>query len=69
MTAEDKIKKYEALLHDIQLNAEVVMNQERVKKLISNICKWSYAHRVGNGELTELEQEATIQRAFDNLLK
>jgi len=64
-----KVKQYENLLHAIQLHAEVAMNHQRVAKLVENICKWSYAHRVGNGEYSDEEQERIIKRAFDNLLE
>lgn len=66
-TTRDKIKTYEGLLHDIQMYAEVVLNGEAVKKLIHNICSWSYAHRAGNGEFSEDEQERMITKAFLNL--
>ena len=63
----EKVQVYEGLLHDIQLNAEVAMNRDRMKNIISAICDWSYAHRVGNGELTEKEQARVVRRAFDKL--
>jgi len=68
-TDKEKVLQYERLLHAIQLNAEVAMDAARVGQLIQNICRWSYAHRVGNGELSDAEQDAVIRKAFDNLLK
>ena len=68
-TAEQKIEMYEQLLHQIQMYAEVSMNPDKVGKLINNICNWSYAHRRGNGEPSEEEQQAMIDRAFDRLLE
>ena len=68
-TPEEKIRVYEDLLHAIQLNAEVAMNSDNVGKLILNICRWSYAHRCGNGELTDEQQEELIDKAFDRLLE
>lgn len=65
---EEKIGVYESLLHKIQLNAEVVLNHENVSRLIYNICRWSYAHRVGNGEIPDEEQQKRIDAAFSNLL-
>jgi hypothetical protein len=64
---EEKIKKYEDLLHLIQLNYSVTMNSKNVRKLLNNIDAWSYAHRRGNGELTEEEQQEQIDKAFDEL--
>lgn len=69
MTKNEKIKKYEEILHTIQLYAEVTMDEKRLQKLISNICCWSYAHRVGDGFLSESEQEELIERQFDKLLE
>ena len=64
----EKVDVYEQLLHRIQMNAEVVMDHEIVGDLIKNICRWSYAHRCGNGENSEAEQDAIVRRAFDRLL-
>lgn len=61
---KEKIATYEALLHDIQLCAEVAMNDERLRQLIGNICRWSYSHRVGNGMLSEERQQELIDNAF-----
>lgn len=66
-TLEEKVRMYESLLHSIQLHAEVCMNDDVTRQLIQNICSWSYAHRRGNGEPTEEEQQAMIDKAFDKL--
>ena len=67
-TLEEKVLRYERLLHQIQMCSEVCLNAEKVGNLIRNICRWSYAHRSGNGEISEEEQQARIDRAFDRLL-
>lgn len=64
----EKVEVYEALLHKIQLNAEVTMNHDRMRILIGNICAWSYAHRCGNGEISEDERTCRIKFQFDRLL-
>jgi hypothetical protein len=66
-TQSEKIVKYELFLHLLQLHAEVAMDHRRVQKLIARACRWSYAHRQGNGELSETEQNALIDAAFDKL--
>ena len=66
---EEKIRVYEALLHRIQLYAEVSMDNVGVSKLISNICRWSYAHRMGNGTFTEENQNEYIEQEFRKLLE
>lgn len=59
---KQKVRKYEDFLHAINY-AMVTCNQERVRKLCQNAFDWSYAHRVGNGEYTDEEQDAIVQRA------
>jgi hypothetical protein len=66
-TQDEKIIKYEMFLHCLQMYAEVTLDHERVKKLIARACTWSYAHRQGNGELSEAEQCELIDAAFDKL--
>ena len=64
----EKVVMYETLLHKIQLHAQVTMNSEAVHDLIGNICNWSYAHRCGNGEHSDEEQDALVRSAFLKLL-
>jgi hypothetical protein len=66
-TQSEKIQKYEQLLHKIQLFASVTMDAKQLNQLIGNICQWSYAHRQGNGALSEREQKKIIKAAFDKL--
>jgi hypothetical protein len=62
-TAEEKIKQYEEFLHNINLMM-IFGSNERIKKLLENADNWSYAHRAGNGELSEEDQQEYINRAF-----
>lgn len=64
----EKVQVYELMMHKIQMNAAVIMDHEVVGDFINNICRWSYAHRQGNGELSEAEQDNLIRQAFDRLL-
>lgn len=66
VTLQAKVRKYEEFLHAINM-AQVACNRERMHKLIDNAFNWSYAHRVGNGEYTDEEQDAIVQRAFERL--
>jgi hypothetical protein len=63
--AEDKVCVYETLLHRIQLAQEVTMDANRVVELIDQICAWSRAHRVGNGEYSDEEQNTLIKKAYE----
>lgn len=66
-TLEEKVAVYEHVFHQIQMYREVVMSHEKVVELLNIIGNWSYAHRCGNGELTDEEQQAGIDRQFDRL--
>lgn len=59
----EKIELYERFLHKI--NAFVtICDHEGVKEMVSNADAWSYAHRKGNGELTDEQQQDIINKAF-----
>lgn len=61
-----KVQKYEEFLHAINY-AMTAGNHERVRKLVDNAFRWSYAHRAGNGEYTDEEQDAMVARAMEKL--
>lgn len=61
-----KIEVYEGLLKDLARNVDF-HNDKNVSDLLRNISRWSYAHRCGNGELTEEEQYDTIVKEFHRL--
>ncbi len=63
---EEKVKQYEDFLHNINMML-VSGSIKGVQKLIDHADSWSYSHRVGNGELTEEQQQELINRAFWNL--
>ena len=67
ITDKEKVRKYENLLHKLQMFYSVSMDSSRVKKLLENISAWSYAHRVGNGMLSDEEQQERIDEAFHRL--
>lgn len=64
---EEKVRVYEALLHDLQLHSEVTLNHNAVVEILKNVCSWSYAHRSGNGELSDEEIQERIDNAFEKL--
>jgi hypothetical protein len=66
-TLKQKVEKYEQLLHYIQACHDVIMDYDRLGQLIRNICDWSYAHRRGNGTLTQRQQNKLINEAFNHL--
>jgi len=63
-TMREKIAVYESILHDLHCAACVSMSKERTGKLLDAISSWSYAHRQGNGELSDKEQQGIIDKAF-----
>ncbi len=68
-TLKRKVEVYERLLHNIQLHYAVTCNNEELKKLLEKISTWSYAHRCGNGEYSDNEQQEYINRCFEKLDK
>lgn len=63
---KEKIAVYESMFHALHF-AQVAMNPERVGRLLDSISAWSYAHRQGNGELTDEEQQELIEQAFKRM--
>ena len=62
-TLKQKVEMYEKFFHDIQMystSGQVGL----IQILINNACDWSYAHRVGNGELSEKQQNNIIAKKF-----
>jgi len=66
-TKDEKIATYERYLHALSIMCTCVDNFG-VKELVTNADIWSYAHRVGNGELSDEEQQQAIDNAFWKLL-
>ena len=66
-SSKEKLEVYEKVLHQIQMFADVTMNEKKIKALIGLICSWSYAHRSGNGKNTDEEQQAMIDQFFQKL--
>ena len=59
----EKITMYESFLHKI--NSFIVScNNDGIKELVENADDWSYAFRIGNGELSDREQQKVINNAF-----
>ncbi|MNX57171.1 hypothetical protein D3C86_879820 [compost metagenome] len=69
ITDKEKVEVYEALMHSIQMHSAVTMNSEGFGKLIDLVNSWSYAHRQGNGELSNEDQQELIDRAFNRIKK
>jgi len=69
-TQKQKIQKYESLLHEMNLcfvffdDKIIPIDKNRLGKLLDNVDKWSYAHRVGNGEISDKKQQELINDRF-----
>lgn len=62
-TLKQKVAQYEEFLHKI--NTMIICGDNKgLQKLIDNADSWSYAHRVGNGEYSEKEQQQIINKNF-----
>ena len=67
-TLKQKVETYERVLHDLQMHYEVTGNDAQLRYRLDKISNWSYAHRVGNGALTERQQKKLINDAFNKLV-
>jgi len=66
-TLKEKVAQYESYLHKINMFI-VSCNNDGIAELVRNADVWSYAHRVGNGELSDKQQQQAINNAFCKLL-
>ena len=64
---KEKLTVYEDILHALHFARSVTMSHERVLILLDSIGAWSYAHRQGNGELSDEQQQELIERAFNKM--
>jgi hypothetical protein len=65
-TLKQKVQMYEAFLHKINM-ACIGMDNLAIQELVQNADAWSYAHRQGNGMLSEKEQQGLINDKFIKL--
>ena len=66
-TLKDKVKVYEQFLHKINM-ACLCGDNLAIQELVQNADAWSYAHRQGNGELSDKRQQELINAKFWKLL-
>jgi hypothetical protein len=66
-TMEKENEVFHQVFHHINLHASITMNADKMQEIIGAICSWSYAHRSGNGELSNEEQQARVDCAFDRI--
>lgn len=60
MTKSERLKIYESFFHRINLQV-LTMNNEKIKEAVTLIDRWSYAHRQGNGEVSEYQQKKMVE--------
>ena len=65
---QEKIEVYESLLHSMQA-CMVGGNLTRLDVMLDLVWDWSYAHRSGNGELSDEEQAERVEKAFLEIKK
>ena len=66
-TLREKVEMYETLLHHIQA-CGVCCNRQGFSDAIDRINSWSYAHRAGNGELSDREVQQRVNAHFWGLM-
>ena len=64
MFDQDKIEVYEDVLHRIQSLRDVTMDSDGLNELLDKICNWSYAHRMGDGMLSDAQRNELIETSF-----
>jgi hypothetical protein len=64
MTQKQRLLTYERFMHTMSMHV-VTMNQDKIRQGVMLIDSWSYAHRVGNGELGPRAQ----QQCVDNVVR
>lgn len=64
---KQKVYAYEALLHSINLYAEVTMDKPALAHIIHLICDWSLAHRDEEGNFS-LEDSEEVLEQFERIL-
>jgi hypothetical protein len=62
-TLKQKVAQYEAFLHKINMFC-ISGNNSGIAELVANADRWSYSHRVSNGEFSDKEQQQVINNAF-----
>lgn len=62
-TLKEKVEMYERFLHKINMFI-ISCNNTGIAELVKNADIWSYVHRVGNGELSDRQQQKAINKAF-----
>ena len=62
-TLKQKVDQYEKFLHKINMCC-ISGNHGCIAELVANADNWSYSHRIGNGELSDRNQQQAINNAF-----
>lgn len=63
MTNKQRKEIYEDFLHKVALVAQI-HNQAKITEGLKIIQDWSYAHRVGNGEYSDWEQQKIVDKVI-----
>lgn len=67
MNRKPTLREEQEVFHKIMHIANMMQicgKTDHFKKIVWAMDDWSYAHRVGNGEPTEKEQQKIVNRAF-----
>lgn len=62
-TLREEVEVFHKIMHVANL-MQICGKTEHFKKIVHAMDDWSYAHRVGNGELTDREQQQCVNKAF-----
>jgi predicted NAD/FAD-binding protein len=66
MTKAERLKIYENFFHQVNVYC-ITMNNEKLQDAVGLISSWSYAHRVGNGELSDSQQRKRVENVINKM--
>ena len=66
MTSKERYKIYQSFFHHMALMVDLQKHSE-ISTCLKIINDWSYAHRVGNGQNSDYEQQKIIDRQIKKM--
>jgi hypothetical protein len=62
-TLKEQVQVFHKIMHIANL-AQISGKTDHLSKIIGAMDLWSYAHRMGNGQFTDSQQQKIIDNAF-----
>ena len=68
MTQKERLRIYEQFMHHMSMYV-TTMKSEKIQEGVCLMDSWSYAHRCGNGELSERQQRKLVDAVVRRMEK